>query len=147
METVRACIDSHADATPDSVFLIAPEGGQSLNYLELKSAVDEFGERLDALGIGRGARVAFLANNGYWSIRLFLGVMANNRVIVPLNAVAGLVQLVHVLDHSDAEVVFVQPEYCDRLEEIMAQVEREIRVIEMTDRDGPAWPETAATAS
>lgn len=145
MDTVRACIDAHADATPDSLFLIAPEGGQSLAYAELKTAVDDFGERLDALGLGQGARVAFLANNGYWSTRLFLGVMANNRVIVPLNAVAGLVQLVHVLDHSDAEVVFVVAEYRDRLDEIMQQIERPIRVIEFGDETGPAWPEDEAS--
>ena len=150
MDTVRACIEAHADATPDGTFLIAPEGGQRLSYSELKTAVDEFGERLDALGLGPDAKVAFLANNGYWSTQIFLGVMANNRVIVPLNAVSGQVQLVHVLDHSDAEVVFVQPEYRDKLAEIMQQIERPIRVIEVTDESGPDWPErglSPATAS
>jgi len=66
--------------------------------------------------------------------------MASNRIIVPLNAVAGTVQLVHVLSHSDTEVVFVAPEYRDKLAEIMAQVDRPIRVIETTDDLGPAWP-------
>ena len=141
METVRARIDAHAEDAPGKTFLIAPEIDRSLDFSGLKSAVDDLGRRLDALGLGQGARVAFLANNGYWATRLFLGVMASNRVVVPLNAVSGTVQLVHVLDHSDAEVVFVQPEYRERLDEIMQQVERDIRVIEMTDEDGPDWPE------
>ena len=140
METVRACIEAHADATPERTFLIAPEIEQSIHYGRLKTIVDELGGKLDALGLGAGARVAFLANNGYWATCLFLGVMANNRVIVPLNAVSGTSQLVHVLDHSDAEVVFVQPEYRARLSEIMQQVGRDIQVIEMTDQDGPDWP-------
>ena len=140
METVRACIEAHADATPQRTFLIAPEIEQSIHYGRLKTIVDELGGKLDALGLGAGARVAFLANNGYWATCLFLGVMANNRVIVPLNAVSGTSQLVHVLDHSDAEVVFVQPEYRARLSEIMQQVGRDIQVIEMTDQDGPDWP-------
>jgi acyl-CoA synthetase (AMP-forming)/AMP-acid ligase II len=67
--------------------------------------------------------------------------MASNRVIVPLNAVAGTVQLVHVLDHSDAEIVFVAPEYRDKLAEIMAQVDRPIRVIETSETSGPDWPD------
>ena len=121
METVRDCIEQHAAATPDRLFLIAPDNGDSLTFAELKLAVDELGHHLDQLGLERGAKVAFLLNNGYWPLRLFLGVMASNRVIVPLNAVAGTVQLVHVLDHSDAEVVFVAPEYRDKLAEIMAQ--------------------------
>ncbi|MDH3219021.1 MAG: AMP-binding protein [Gammaproteobacteria bacterium] len=140
METVRECIEQHADASPDRDFLIAPESGLKLSFRELKTAVDEVGAQLDRLGLGQGARVAFLLNNGYWTTRLFLGVMANNRVIVPLNAVAGTVQLVHVLDHSDSEIVFVAPEYRDKLAEIMARVGRPIRVIETSDEDGPDWP-------
>jgi acyl-CoA synthetase (AMP-forming)/AMP-acid ligase II len=143
METVRACIEQHAAASPDRVFLIAPETGKSLSFIELKEAVDDVGRQLDRLGVEQGARVAFLLNNGYWTLRLFLGVMASNRIMVPLNAVAGSVQLVHVLDHSDAEIVFVAPEYRDKLDEIMAQVSRPIRVIETTDEAGPDWPEDA----
>jgi acyl-CoA synthetase (AMP-forming)/AMP-acid ligase II len=141
METVRACIEQHADATPDRPFLIAPEINKTLSFAELKTAVDDVGKRLDQQGVGQGAKVAFLLNNGYWTLRLFLGVMASNRIIVPLNAVAGTVQLVHVLSHSDTELVFVAPEYRDKLAEIMAQVDRPIRVIETTDDAGPAWPE------
>jgi acyl-CoA synthetase (AMP-forming)/AMP-acid ligase II len=119
----------------------APDSEQSLSFAQLKSAVDELGQQLDLLGLARGAKVAFLLNNGYWTLRLFLGVMASNRVIVPLNAVAGTVQLVHVLDHSDAEIVFVAPEYRDKLAEIMAQVDRPIRVIETSETSGPDWPD------
>jgi acyl-CoA synthetase (AMP-forming)/AMP-acid ligase II len=140
METVRACIEHHAEATPGRTFLIAPETGRSLSFAELEQAVDDVGGQLDRLGLAHGARVAFLLNNGYWTLRLFLGVMASNRIIVPLNAVAGTVQLVHVLDHSDAEVVFVAPEYRDKLAEVMAQVPRSIRVIETTEDAGPDWP-------
>jgi len=147
MQTVRACIEQHAGVTPDSPFLIAPESGQTLNFGQLKEAVDDLGDRLDQLGLAQGAKVAFLLNNGYWTLRLFLGVMANNRIIVPLNAVAGTVQLVHVLDHSDSEVVFVAPEYRDKLAEIMAQVKRPIRVIEVDDEQGPEWPDTDGNAA
>jgi acyl-CoA synthetase (AMP-forming)/AMP-acid ligase II len=144
MDTIRACIERHAAATPDAQFLIAPESGQTLNFAQLKGAVDQLGQNLDDLGLGQGARVAFLLNNGFWTTRLFLGVMASNRIIVPLNAVAGNLQLVHVLDHSDAEVVFVDAEYRDKLAEIMARVERPIRVIEVDDDSGPQWPAGAS---
>jgi acyl-CoA synthetase (AMP-forming)/AMP-acid ligase II len=142
METVRACIERHADASPDREFLIAPEIDKSLSFAQLKTAVDDVSRQLDRLGLPQGAKVAFLLNNGYWTLQLFLGVMSSNRVIVPLNAVAGTVQLVHVLDHSDSEIVFVAPEYRDKLAEIMAQIERPIRVIETTDEAGPAWPDS-----
>ncbi len=142
LQTDRACIDHHAEASPERTFLIAPETGRTLSFTELKSAVDNLGQRLDALGLARGTKVAFMLNNGYWTLRLFLGVMASNRVIVPLNPLAGRVQLTHVLDHSDSEVVFVAPEYRDRLAEIMQRIERPIRVIETDDGAGPDWPES-----
>ena len=91
METVRACIEQHADASPDRPFLIAPDIGKTLSFAELKVAVDDVGRQLDQLDIAPGAKVAFLLNNGYWTLRLFLGVMASSRIIVPLNAVAGTV--------------------------------------------------------
>ena len=147
METVRACIDSHADATPDRRFLIAPEIDRAIDFAGLRNGVDEVGTRLDRLGIARGAKIAFLLNNGFWTTQLFLGVMASSRVIVPLNAVAGANQLVHVLGHSDSEIVFVAPEYRDKLAEIMAQVERSIRVIETSDENGPDWPVAEAPVS
>ena len=147
METVRACIERHADASPERPFLIAPDIGKTLSFAELKVAVDDVGRQLDQLDIAPGAKVAFLLNNGYWTLRLFLGVMACRRIIVPLNAVAGTVQLVHVLDHSDAEIVFVAPEYRNKLAEIMAQVQRPIRVIEVSDDAGPEWQAAGVSSS
>ena len=44
--------------------------------------------------------------------------------------------------HSDAEVVFVAPEYREKLDEIMAGVERDICVIVTTEETGPDWPVT-----
>jgi len=146
MHTVRECVEHHARASAGRTYFIAPETGQQLTFAGLKNAVDVIGAQLDRLGIAQGAKVGFLLNNGMWTMRLFLGVMASNRVIVPLNAVAGKVQLEHVLGHSDAEVVFVAPEYREKLQELMTSVDRDITVIETDDESGPAWPETATEA-
>jgi len=141
MQTIRACIEYHAQASASRTFLIAPETSRQLSFAELKIAVDDLGVALDRLGLEKGAKVAFMLNNGYWATQLFLGVMANNRIIVPLNPVAGDVQLRHVLDHSDTEVVFVAPEFRAKLAEIMQTVDRAIRVIETDDDSGPDWPD------
>ncbi|MFA9419112.1 MAG: AMP-binding protein [Gammaproteobacteria bacterium] len=141
-DTVCACIERHAEQSPQKTFLIAPDTDQTLNFVELKQAVDEVGKALDRLGLARGAKVAFLLDNGFWTLRLFLGVMANNRVIVPLNAVAGNRQLTHVLDHSDSEVVFVSTAYRQKLDQLIANIDRPISVIETSEENGPDWPVT-----
>jgi len=146
MQTIRVCIEHHAQNSASRTFLIAPETSRQLSFAGLKSAVDDIGIKLDRLGLEMGAKVSFMLNNGYWTTLLFLGVMANNRVIVPLNAVAGDVQLRHVLDHSDTEVVFVAPEFREKLTDLMKTIDRPIRVIETEDDSGPAWPEGEAKA-
>ncbi|MCZ6882389.1 MAG: class I adenylate-forming enzyme family protein, partial [Gammaproteobacteria bacterium] len=146
MQTIRACIEHHAQTSASRTFLIAPGTSRRLSYAELKVAVDDLAVELDRLGLEKGAKVAFLLNNGYWTTQLFLGVMANNRIIVPLNVVAGKVQLQHVLDHSDTEVVFVAPEFREKLAEIIQAIDRTIRVIETDDDSGPDWPDGEAKA-
>lgn len=142
METIRDYIERHAANQGKATFLIAPDDNREQTFAELKSSVDAIGEHLDRLGIPQGAKVAFLLNNGYWALNLFLGVMANNRVIVPLNAVAGNVQLIHVLQHSDADYVLVTPQFRDKLDQLTAAIDRPICVIDVDD-EGPHWPDSA----
>ncbi len=141
MHTIRQCIEHHAAERADKTFLIAPDTKQELSFAQLKANADLIGNQLDRLGVEQGAKVAFLLNNGYWTAQLFLGVMASNRVIVPLNAVAGTTQLQHVLSHSDAEIVFVSAEYREKLKDLMTVIDRKILVIDCDDMNGPEWSE------
>ncbi len=141
MKTVRALVERHAQDSGEKIFLIAPDSGDEVSFSELRENIDKIGLALDRMGIRRGAKIAFLLNNGAWTTQLFLGVMSNNRVIVPLNAVAGPVQLQHVLDHSDAEVVMVCDEFRSRLDQSLERLDCNITVISVDDKSGPQWPE------
>ncbi len=144
MKTVREFIDRHARERGDRAFLIAPDSSHEISFSELKSGVDAIGNGLDHIGIAQGARVGFLMDNGAWTAQLLLGVMASSRVMVPLNAVAGTVQLRYVLEHSDAEVVFVSEKYRNRLEDLLESVEREVLAITVDETHGPRWPDPVA---
>lgn len=144
MKTINAYIDQHSAARGDQTFLIAPDTQHEISFGGLRSAVADIGLALDQLELAQGAKVAFLLSNGAWTAQLFLGVMANNRVIVPLNAVSGMTQLQHVLNHSDAEVVLVSDEHQDKLNELLQTVDREIKVIRVDEQTGPEWPEGAS---
>jgi acyl-CoA synthetase (AMP-forming)/AMP-acid ligase II len=140
METIREYIDHHSRERGENTFLIAPDSGQHASYSRLKRNVESIGAKLDDLGIEEGAKVAFLLDNGFWTTQIFLGVMASNRVIVPLNAVAGISQLKHVLGHCDAELAFVSRDYCETMGELTESAERNIQVITVDDMEGPEWP-------
>ncbi|MDJ0955534.1 MAG: AMP-binding protein [Arenicellales bacterium] len=139
MDTIRQYIDHHSGTHGKDVYLIAPDISLEFTYSELQRRVDEIGQALDGLGVNKGAKIAFLANNGAWTTLLYLGVMANGRVIVPLNAVAGSVQLEHVLNHSDSEVVFVSTEYKDKLMPLLDRIHRDIKVMELNEQRGLKW--------
>ncbi len=141
MNTVHEYINHHAEARGNKTFLITPDSNRELSFIQLKTSVHQIGAELDRLGIGSGTKVAFLLNNGYWTTQLFLGVMASNRVIVPLNAVSGTNQLQHVLNHSDAEAVFVSPDHQQKLDKLLTLVDRKILVIPCSEKEGPEWPQ------
>ena len=144
MQTVTDYIAHHANTAADRTFLIAPEQNASLTFSDLAQSTKTIGEYLDRLGIPKGAKVAFLLNNGLITTQLFLGVMANARVIVPLNAVAGDVQLTHVLSHSDAQIVLVSPEYKEKLAQLLSNIDRDVTVINVTESDGALWPDSSS---
>ncbi|MGR3984921.1 MAG: AMP-binding protein [Gammaproteobacteria bacterium] len=143
---VREVVDAQARARGDAVFLIAPDSGEEITFLQLRESMREIGARFDALGVAAGAKVAFLLDNGAWAARLLLGVMAAGRVAVPLNAVAGAAQLRHVLGHSDAELVFVAPRHREKLAAQLAHVARAITPVPICDAHGPQWPHAPAGA-
>jgi len=141
MNTVKSIIDSHAISRPDSVFLISPEIDFELTFAELKQSALDLEQRFTTLGIGRGEKVAFLMSNGLWSAKLFLGAMYCGRVIVPLNAVCGNDQLAYVIDHCDAEVIFVEEQIRQKYATVFAKIDSNIRVISTCRNNGPEWPD------
>lgn len=71
-------------------------------------------------GFKRGEKVAFLMDNGLFTVQLFLGTMYAGLVSVPLNVRAGVAQLASTLQHCDAKVVFVEDQYKAIADEAMA---------------------------
>ena len=134
MNTVKAFLDKNAATSPHQVFLFAPEAQQQLTWAELQHQTERLNEILARLGVGAQGKVAFLLDNGYWTTVLFLGVMSGGRVIVPLNAVAGLDPLDYVLEHCEAEVLFISPSYARQFSPLVEKFSKKLTLI-LTDED------------
>ncbi|MDB3946043.1 acyl--CoA ligase, partial [Gammaproteobacteria bacterium] len=141
MDTVRHFIDRYAEQRPKDIWLISPESDRIFTYGDLGHGVHQIAAGLDQLGVKRGAKVSFLADNGGWTALVHLAIMASGRVVVPLNAVAGDIQLRHVLRHSDTQIAFVAPAYREKLTALISEVPREIKLIDLDPVTGPAWPD------
>jgi acyl-CoA synthetase (AMP-forming)/AMP-acid ligase II len=85
--------------------------------------------RLRRAGLERGDNVAFLMDNGLFTVQLFLGTMCSGLVTVPLNVRAGLDQLAYTFDHSDAKILFIEDQYAAVAREALAAVSRSLQVI------------------
>jgi acyl-CoA synthetase (AMP-forming)/AMP-acid ligase II len=77
----------------------------------------EFGERvrawqagLDALGVGPGARVAVVSHNSARLMELLHAVPGTGRICVPINFRLRPNEVQFIVDHSEADVVFIDPE-------------------------------------
>ncbi len=147
MHTVRALIDSRADARPNTTFQFAPEARLALTYSELRSIAHTIHRKLEALNVAEGDKVAFLMDNGHWTSALFLGVMYARRIIVPLNAVAGPEQLGHVLSHSDSKILFIASHYREQFASLLTRSAQRTSLIETDEDSGPHWPEPARSDS
>ena len=91
---------------------------------------------LDALGIGRGERVAVVSHNAARLLTSFFGVSAWGRVLVPVNFRLAADEVRYIVEHSGASVLLVDPE----LDESLAGVTAKHRFVLGSETDGALWP-------
>lgn len=127
--TIRAYVDHQAATRPDAVYLIAPETGRVMNFGELQRASHRLTYSLLDRGIRPGGKVALLMPNGYQTCRLFIGAIYGGFCVTPINLLAHPSQLAYVLEHCDADVVFVAPDQIERIESALASVTRSIEIV------------------
>jgi long-chain acyl-CoA synthetase len=91
---------------------IAPEqtalkcDGVTSSYRQLHERCARLAGGLDALGLGKGDRVAILAANSHRYIETYVGIPAAGRVVVPLNTRHATPELRYALADSGASVLF-----------------------------------------
>lgn len=144
MTSIASIINDLAVEQPEKTFLIQPEIDQSINFVALQRNAEEIAYHLDSMQMKQNSKAAFMLDNGIWSAQLLLGIMASGRVVVPLNVVSGNQHLAYVLEHSDADLVFVAPNYQHLLKTLLENLDRKITIIEVDPHTGPQWPEQAS---
>jgi long-chain acyl-CoA synthetase len=130
LRTIRARVDHQAEQRPDATYLVAPETGLVDELRRTARGLAASGLwYLQGEGIRPGARVALLMHNGYQTCRLFIGAMYGGYCVTPLNLLAQPTQLAYVLEHSDAEIVFVAPDQVERLQQAASGMARPPRMV------------------
>ena len=139
MQTVRALVDAQAAARPRAPYFVAAHTGQSLDFGALAQSCRNVGALLAARGLAPGAHVSLVMGNGLQTIRLLLGALYGGWCVNPVNLLAQADQMRYVLDHSDAQLVCVAPDWEERVRALLAGIERRIDVL-VVDPDAAALP-------
>ena len=84
--------------------------GQSLTYEQLHHCVSRFAERLLALGLRRGDRVAIYLEKRFENVIACFGTAAAGGVFVPINPVLKATQVTHILNDCAVRVLVTSRE-------------------------------------
>ena len=93
----------------------------SLTYEQLAERARGLAAGLDALGVGRGERVAVVSHNSARLLEAFFGVTAWGRVLVPVNFRLSRDEVAYIVEHCGASVLLVDPELDEALADVTAR--------------------------
>jgi acyl-CoA synthetase (AMP-forming)/AMP-acid ligase II len=144
--TIADHLERAALVYPDRIGVVdepdqpAPGWGE-LTYARVAELARGQAAALDALGVGRGDRVAIASQNAARLLVSFFGVSAWGRVLVPVNFRLAADEVRYIVEHSGASVLLVDPE----LEQALAGVGAKHRFVLGAETDGELWPTGAGT--
>lgn len=99
---------------------VAVAGGPSVSFAELRDRVRRLAAGLDAAGVGRGDRVALMADNGLVYFDVYLAVAYLDATAVPLNTQLTNPELSFILSNAEPILTVATSPYAERLEAIGA---------------------------
>jgi acyl-CoA synthetase (AMP-forming)/AMP-acid ligase II len=108
-DDIASIVRENARAAPNRVALI--EGSRTVSWAELDSAVDSAAAAFGRAGVGRGGRVAVLAQNSIEYVEVFFGALRAGASAVPLPTMASPASLSAMLEDCRAAVLVVSAQY------------------------------------
>ena len=103
----------------------------NLTYGDVAKRARAQAAALDALGIPQGARVAMVSHNSARLYTSFFGVSGYGRILVPVNFRLVAEEVKYIVEHSEADVLIVDPE----LDEALAGVTTKHRFVIGSESD------------
>lgn len=107
--TLRACIDEHAGQRPDASALHFPDGSHH-TYRSLQQTLADSARLFEHHQIGPRDLFACALNNSRALVELLLAGYYHERLVCPLNLVAGVAAQRYALEHCRPRVLFCNQE-------------------------------------
>ena len=113
-------------------------GDRSVRYRELGAHVGQMAGALRRAGIAAGDRVAILAPNTPAHLAAHFAMPLLAAPLVSINTRLAPAEVDHILRHSGARVLLVDPELAPPLDPLLGEIETLEHVIELGDAEFPA---------
>src|SRR6266566_6517371 len=98
------------------------DGERRLTYEQFFERCDRWSAALQAMGVEKGDRVAYIAPNTLEQLISFYAVPQIGAVLVPINYRLTADDFVYIINHSGARVVCAQSDYLFGIESIRSQL-------------------------
>jgi long-chain acyl-CoA synthetase len=137
LRTLSSLLDSLAERNGQTAVLaFGKEGSVRWSYAELSNHIERLSARLRAEGIGGGDNVALLADTSPEWIVASLAVIRTGAVAVPIDSQFVDKALVHILNDSDARLIFTTVDQIERIK----KVDSDLKIIVLDDdNDDRSW--------
>jgi len=106
-------------------------GDRETNYRQLDAFCSQVSNGLLAENLKPQDRIAYIGKNSDLGVQLQFGVNKANMVWTPINWRLAAPEIVGIVNHSDARILFVGPEFIDLVAEIRNQLNTVEKVISL----------------
>lgn len=114
------------------------DGAVRWTYAEFGDRCDRWSAALQALGVGLGDRVAYIAPNTHAQLTSFYAVPQIGAVLVPINYRLAPDEFAYLIEHSGATVVCADGDYLDAVEAVRPRLTG-VRHFVALDRARAGW--------
>jgi len=124
------------------------DGDLRLTYEEFFARCDRWSSALQAMGVRKGDRVAYIAPNTHEQLESFYAVPQISAVLVPINYRLTVDDFVYITSHSGAKVLCVHPDYVEAVDGAREQLRGVEHFVVLGSAAGRAgWKEYEAEMS
>jgi fatty-acyl-CoA synthase len=122
---------------PDKIGVVC--GGHRFTYREFQGRVHRLSHLISKLGIQKGDVVAFLSHNCHRLLEAYYGIVQAGAILLPLNIRLTAADIQYILNHSQAKVLFLEPDFVDTVASIRTQILSVRSYIPLETVSGPDW--------
>ena len=121
------------------------DGDLRLTYEQFFDRCDRWSSALQAMGVAKGDRVAYISPNVHEQLESFYAVPQIGAVLVPINFRLTPDDFVYITNHSGAKVLCVHPDHMEAVDSVRDQLGGVERFVALGDAGGRrGWTEYEA---